>query len=63
MLSLYRSGDIGVWSVRELERSLGSGLAVTDALDRLHKAGVIHRCGQFVLITRPAVRTLQLAEA
>jgi hypothetical protein len=46
----------------EICQGIGDPLAATDAIDRLHKFGVIHRCGEFVLMTRAAARTLQLAE-
>lgn len=52
----------GLVSVSEICLGIGDALAVTDAIDRLHKFGVIHRCGEFVLMTRAAARTLQLAE-
>jgi len=59
---LNSTGTPGLFSVSEICRGIGDPLAVTDAIDRLHKFGVIHRCGEFVLITRAAARTLQLAE-
>jgi hypothetical protein len=49
-----------LWSVDELQRELANALAVTDALTRLHRAGLIHRLGEFVFITRAAQRSLQL---
>jgi hypothetical protein len=59
---LSNHGPTGLWSIGEVRQALGGALVITDALDRLHKAGVIHRCGEFVLITRAAARSLQLAE-
>jgi hypothetical protein len=37
------------WSVVEVERELGKSLAIADAITSLHAAGLIHRCGEFVL--------------
>ena len=43
------------WSVGELVLELGSRLNVEDALARLHGAGLVHRCGEFVWATRAAL--------
>jgi len=43
------------WSVGELVLELGSRLDVEDALARLHGAGLVHRCGDFVWATRAAL--------
>ncbi len=43
------------WSVRELALELGSPIDVEDALARLHGAGLVHRCGEFVWATRAAL--------
>jgi len=43
------------WSVGELVLELGSRLDVEDALARLHGAGLVHRCGEFVWATRAAL--------
>lgn len=59
---LYGPGAASVWSVGELERAVGGDIEVVDALDRLFKAGVVHRCGHFVFVTRAAMRALQLAD-
>jgi hypothetical protein len=43
------------WSVRELALELGDQIEVEDALARLHGAGLVHRCGEFVWATRAAL--------
>ena len=43
------------WSVGELAQELGSPIDVEDALARLHGAGLVHRCGEFVWATRAAI--------
>jgi hypothetical protein len=43
------------WSVSELALELGDRLDVEDALARLHGAGLVHRCGEFVWATRAAL--------
>lgn len=49
-----------LWSVDELQRELADALAVSDALWRMERAGLIHRLGEFVFITRTAQRSLDL---
>jgi hypothetical protein len=43
------------WSISELALELGSPIDVEDALARLHGAGLVHRCGEFVWATRAAL--------
>ena len=43
------------WAVRELVLEIGSQIDVEDALARLHGAGLVHRCGEFVWATRAAL--------
>ena len=43
------------WSVRELVLEIGNQLDVEDAVARLHGAGLVHRCGEFVWATRAAL--------
>ncbi len=50
----------GVWSLAELAREVGWELAVTDAVVRLHAAGLVDRVGGFVCASRPAVRFCEL---
>jgi hypothetical protein len=52
----------GPWSVQELGLELGSVLAVTDAVMRLHAAGLVHLCHGFVWPTRPAARLYGLTD-
>jgi hypothetical protein len=59
---LNSSGSPRLLSVSEIAQGIGDTVAVTDAIDRLHKFGVVHRCGEFVLITRTAARACRLAE-
>jgi hypothetical protein len=44
------------WSVAEVERELGEHIATVDAVASLHAAGLIHRCGEFVFVSRAALR-------
>ncbi len=57
---LMNRGSAGLWSVEEIELELEDKLAVTDALMRLQRSGLVHRYGELVLITRAARRTLTL---
>lgn len=59
---LGRPSSSGLWAATDICRALGGELMVTDALDRLQRSGIVHRCGDFVLITHAAARSLQLAE-
>jgi len=43
------------WAVRELVLEIGDQIEVEDALARLHGAGLVHRCGEFVWATRAAL--------
>ena len=53
----------GWWSLRELALEIGAELPTTDAVARLHAAGLLHRCHEFVWPTRAALRSHRLAEA
>jgi hypothetical protein len=52
----------GPWSAQELGLEIGSQLATTDAVTRLHAAGLVHLCHGFVWPTRPAARLHRLAD-
>jgi hypothetical protein len=52
----------GLWSVHEVGVELGSEVRAADAISALHRAGLVHRCHEFVFATRPAVRCVELAE-
>ncbi len=43
------------WAVPELVLEIGNRIEVEDALARLHGAGLVHRCGEFVWATRAAL--------
>lgn len=45
-----------LWSIAEVTREIGDHTEAIDSLRRLHRAGLIHRCGEFVFATRAARR-------
>jgi hypothetical protein len=49
-----------LWSLAELGRAVGDNLTATDAVARLHAAGLAHRLGDFVFSSRAAERATQL---
>jgi hypothetical protein len=53
----------GPWSVHEVGVELGSEVRAADAIAALSRAGLVHRCNEFVFATRPAARCVELAEA
>ncbi|MCW3020523.1 MAG: hypothetical protein JWN10_2831 [Solirubrobacterales bacterium] len=53
----------GPWSVWELGLEIGSDRAAADAVMRLHAAGLVHLCHEFVWPTRPAARLHRLTDA
>jgi predicted transcriptional regulator len=48
------------WSLEELARELDDETNAADAVDRLQRAGLVHRLGDFVIPTRTARRAAQL---
>jgi len=49
-------------SAQELGLEIGNDLVATDAVMRLHAAGLVHLCDGFVWPTWPAVRLHRLIE-
>jgi hypothetical protein len=63
VLALLLASELpGAWSVLELGLELGSDRDVIDAVMRLHAAGLVHLCHEFVWPTRPAARLHRLIE-
>jgi len=59
---LIGSERVGPWSVAELGLEVGGELQAIDALEALHRAGLIHRTSDgFVFATRAAVRGSKLS--
>jgi hypothetical protein len=52
----------GLWSVHEIGVELRSEVRAADAIAALHRAGLVHRCNEFMFATRPAVRCMELAQ-
>lgn len=53
----------GPWSIWELGLQIGSDSRGAVAVMRLHAAGLVHLCHEFVWPTRTATRSHQLADA
>ena len=51
----------GLWSVQELGRDRKDPLAVEDAVNRLLRAGLVNRQGEFIFATRAATHYRQIA--
>jgi hypothetical protein len=49
------------WSDDEVAREFGDPVEAADALSRLHRAGLVHRVGDFVFPTRAARTAARLA--
>ena len=62
MLMLLHAGHRWPWSRAEVARELGDELLATEAVAGLHAAGLVHRCGELVLPSRPAARMQQLED-
>ena len=48
------------WAVAEIERAVGNQRDAADGLARLLRSGLIHRCGEFVFASRPAMEAARL---
>lgn len=46
----------GPWAINEVARAIGDETQAVEALVSLHGAGLVHRCHEFVFVTRPAAR-------
>jgi hypothetical protein len=62
LMLLLESPTPWPWSLQELALELGSELRTTDAVARLHAAGLAHSCHEFVWATRAAARWRELAD-
>jgi hypothetical protein len=49
-----------LWSVHEVAREVGDDTAAHDGIANLYGAGLVHRCGEFVFVTRAAARAAQI---
>lgn len=52
--------DARPWSVDELARAIGSTIDTTDALSRLHTAGLVHRAASLVFVSRAMLEAERL---
>lgn len=60
--AVWRLGDHrGLWSIQELGRDRKDHLATEDAVNRLLRAGLVNRQGEFVFPTRAASHYRQIA--
>jgi hypothetical protein len=63
VLTLLLDGDRpALWSIAELGLELGDRLLASDAVERLHAAGLVNRCDQFAFASRSAARFSQLLD-
>jgi hypothetical protein len=49
------------WSVHEIEQEIGDPIAVADGIAHLRGAGLIHHCGDYIWISRAALRAEEMA--
>jgi hypothetical protein len=48
------------WSIHEIELEIGDAIDVEDAVARLHGAGLLHKVGDYVWITRAALHAEEM---
>jgi hypothetical protein len=64
VLALLLESELrGPWSVWELGLEIGNERVAADAVMRLHAAGLVHLCREFVWPTRPAARMYRFTDA
>jgi predicted transcriptional regulator len=51
-----------IWHTEEIGREIGDPLAASDAIARLHAAGLVHRVEPFVLATRAARHSTRIGQ-
>lgn len=61
LILLARGDHDGVWSIEELIRARQERPRTEDSIERLLRAGLIHRHEHFVFPTRAATRYSQIA--
>jgi hypothetical protein len=52
--------DRAPWATAEVDRAVGSRRGAADGLTGLLHGGLIHRCGEFVFASRPAMEAAKL---
>ena len=57
---LLHDGGPDIWSIHDIAREMGDAVNASDGVDRLHAAGLLHRWGDFVMVTRAAWRSAEL---
>jgi predicted transcriptional regulator len=57
---LHREDHHGLWSMEELGRDRKNPLTTQDAVNRLLRAGLVNRHGEYVFPTRAATRYSQI---
>jgi hypothetical protein len=62
VLRLLVCDNFGLWTVGEVANAIGDYVEATDALVRLRHAGLVHRLGEFVFASRPALRAVVLTD-
>ena len=58
---LHPDDHRGMWSIAELSHARNDPLGTEDAINRLLRAGLIHRHDEFVFPTRAATRYSQIS--